>query len=164
LSGMPPTTTTAKCVKFPPGRTDKPLLVIQPAINRFPQGLHGSTAPVVARRMLERADLVIAALGYLPNALPLFDMNGQAMPLAEAPNPLVDRECRVLDINGPPIPCLLGLGLAAGFIPSGALGGEPSFRGQTNGIWLWQSGVGAMILDALVYGKVDHVANSAAAQ
>jgi hypothetical protein len=58
----------------------------------------------------------------------------------------------------------LGIGLAAGFIPSGALGGEPSFRGQTNGIWLWQNGVGAMIFAALLDGKIDHVAASAAAQ
>jgi cation diffusion facilitator CzcD-associated flavoprotein CzcO len=126
--------------------------------------LHGSTAQVVARRVLEHADLVIAALGYRPNALPIFDMNGRAMLLAEAPSPLVDRDCRVLDINGLPIPRLLGIGLAAGFIPSGALGGEPSFRGQTNGIWLWQNGVGAMIFAALLDGKIDHVAASAAAQ
>jgi hypothetical protein len=126
--------------------------------------LHGSTAQVVARRVLEHADLVIAALGYRPNALPIFDMNGRAMLLAEAPSPLVDRDCRVLDINGLPIPRLLGIGLAAGFIPSGALGGEPSFRGQTNGIWLWQNGVGAMIFAALLDGKINHVAASAAAQ
>jgi hypothetical protein len=125
--------------------------------------LQGSTAQVVARRVLEQADLVIAALGYRPNALPLFDMNGRQMLLAEAPGSMVDRDCRVLDINGLPIPRLLGLGLAAGFIPSGVLGGEPSFRGQTNGIWLWQNGVGAIILDALLYGKVDHVADAAAA-
>ena len=125
--------------------------------------LQGSTAQVVARRVLEQADLVIAALGYRPNALPLFDMNGRQMLLAEAPGSMVDRDCRVLDINGLPIPRLLGLGLAAGFIPSGVLGGEPSFRGQTNGIWLWQNGVGAIILDALLYGRVDHVADAAAA-
>jgi hypothetical protein len=126
--------------------------------------LQGPAARVAARRMLERADLVIAALGYRPNALPLFDTNGQEMLLADGPAPLVDRHCQVLDVNGQPIPRLLGLGLAAGFIPSGTLGGEPSFRGQTNGIWLWQNGVGAMIVDVLLHEKVDHVADPAAAR
>jgi hypothetical protein len=30
------------------------------------------------------------------------------------------------------------------------LGGEPSFRGQANGLWLWQSDVGGLIVDAIL--------------
>ena len=30
------------------------------------------------------------------------------------------------------------------------LGGEKSFRGQANGLWLWQNDVGAMIADAIL--------------
>jgi hypothetical protein len=40
--------------------------------------------------------------------------------------------------------------LAAGFVPYGKLGGEKSFRGQANGLWLWQNDVGAMIADAIL--------------
>jgi hypothetical protein len=109
-----------------------------------------STAGAVVQDMLEEADLVIAALGYIPNALPLFDRDGNEILLAEPPAPLVDRRCRVLDLNNRTVPEVFGLGLAAGFVPSGALGGEPSFRGQTNGIWLWQNGVGEMIVDSLL--------------
>ncbi|MDQ2803009.1 MAG: aminotransferase DegT, partial [Pseudomonadota bacterium] len=122
--------------------------------------LQGLTAEAEAHRVLGEADLVIAALGYRPSALPVFDMNGHRLPLAKdgpVPVPLVDRLCRVLDINRRPVPGLLGLGLAAGFVPSGTLGGEPSFRGQTNGIWLWQNDVGAMVVDALLHGRADHV-------
>jgi hypothetical protein len=38
-------------------------------------------------------------------------------------------------------PCLtcLPIGLAAGFVPHGKFGGEPSFGTQPNGLWLWQS-------------------------
>ena len=112
-----------------------------------------SNAEAEARRLLDEADLVVAALGYRPSAPPVFDSNGDRLVLAEdetGPAPLVDRQCRVLDRHRLPIPGLLGIGLAAGFIPGGALGGEPSFRGQTNGIWLWQNGVGAMIVDVLL--------------
>jgi hypothetical protein len=104
----------------------------------------------VAQRLLEDADLIIAALGYRPNALPLLDIGGKVIPLPQPPSPLVDQYSRVLDINGVPVPGVFGIGLAAGFVPSGPLGGEPSFRGQTNGIRQWQNGVGAMIIDSLL--------------
>jgi len=29
------------------------------------------------------------------------------------------------------------------------MGGEPSFRGQANGLWQWQNDVGMMIIDQL---------------
>ena len=63
--------------------------------------------------------------------------------------PLVDGACRIMDADGAPIPGLFGIGLAAGFVPRGALGGEPSFSGQANGLWLWQNDVGALIVDAV---------------
>ena len=55
-----------------------------------------------------------------------------------------------MDALGTPLPKLYGMGLAAGFVPHGKLGGERSFRGQANGLWLWQSDVGAMIVDAVL--------------
>jgi hypothetical protein len=55
-----------------------------------------------------------------------------------------------MDADGNPIPHAFGIGLAAGFVPHGKLGGEPSFMGQANGLWLWQSDVGGMIVDAIL--------------
>ncbi|MFD1787921.1 FAD-dependent oxidoreductase [Sphingomonas floccifaciens] len=101
--------------------------------------------------ILDRADLVIAALGYRPRALPLQDASGQAIPLAaDCGDPMVDDLCRIVDADGSPIPNLYGIGLAAGFVPSGALGGEASFRGQTNGLWFWQNDIGRLIVDAVL--------------
>ena len=103
------------------------------------------------RALIERADLVIAALGYRPRALPVSNRHGEPIPLsAEAGGAMVDRQCRVLDARGLPIAGLYGIGLAAGFVPWGTLGGEASFRGQANGLWLWQNDVGAMILDQVL--------------
>ena len=45
---------------------------------------------------------------------------------------------------------MYGIGLAAGFVPWGRLGGEASFRGQANGLWLWQNDVGQMIVDQVL--------------
>jgi hypothetical protein len=104
-----------------------------------------------AWRILDEADLVIAALGYRPRGLRLFDTHGHPIPLAAHAirgAALVDRECRVVDQWLNPVPGVFAVGLAAGFIPQGAMGGEPSFVGQTNGLWLWQNDIGAMIMQS----------------
>ena len=105
----------------------------------------------LARATLREADLVIAALGYHPYALPLRAADGSAIALAAAAGrPMVDPHCRVVDAAGVPVPGVYGIGLAAGFVPWGALGGERSFRGQANGLWLWQNDVGLMIVDQVL--------------
>ena len=104
-----------------------------------------------ARRTIEQADLVIAALGYRPHALPLLDVAGQPIALAtHAGRSMVDRYCRVVDANDQPVPGAFGVGLAAGFVPWGKLGGEASFRGQANNLWLWQNDVGHLIIDQVL--------------
>lgn len=106
-----------------------------------------------AARILAEADLIVAALGYRPRALPVLGLRGEPIKLhAQTLDmlPMVDGECRVLDAAGQPLPQLFGIGLAAGFVPRGRLGGEPSFVGQANGLWLWQNDVGAMIVNALL--------------
>lgn len=101
-----------------------------------------------AQAILENADVIVAALGYRPRALEVQDQSGRVIALhADGPGApaMVDGACQVLDGRGAPIPGLLGVGLAAGF-PSGAsAGGEPSFSGQTNGLWQWQNTIGAII-------------------
>ena len=106
-----------------------------------------------AVRLLDEADLVVAALGYRPRALPVRNHDGQPITLLSQTGPqqpLVDSQCRVLDGNGRPVPGLFGIGLGAGFVPRGRLGGEASFRGQANGLWLWQHDVGSLIVGAVM--------------
>ena len=104
-----------------------------------------------ARAILRDADVVVAALGYRPYALPVAGTDGSPLDLAAAHDrPMVDPHCRVIDAAGAPVPGLYGIGLAAGFVPWGRLGGEKSFRGQANGLWLWQNDVGLMIVDQIL--------------
>jgi dTDP-4-amino-4,6-dideoxygalactose transaminase len=105
------------------------------------------------RAELANADVVIGALGYRPRALPLFEADGRRILLAaDAPGRprLVDQQCRVMDGNGDPVPGVYGIGLASGFVPEGKLGGEASFSGKANGLWLWQNDIGRMIVDQLL--------------
>lgn len=105
---------------------------------------------VAAQAILRGADLVVAALGYRPHALPLSGSHGLLALAADVGAPMVDRHCRILGHDGTPVPGAYGIGLAAGFVPWGRLGGEASFAGQANGLWLWQNDVGAMIVDQLL--------------
>jgi hypothetical protein len=103
-----------------------------------------------AASTLAQADLVIHALGYRPRALRVLDEQGQPIRLAsDAGAPLVNGRGQIRDAGGQPVPGLFALGLASGFVPSGALGGEPSFSGQANGLWLWQNDVGRMIAEQI---------------
>ncbi|WP_298674373.1 DegT/DnrJ/EryC1/StrS family aminotransferase [uncultured Sphingomonas sp.] len=107
-----------------------------------------------AREVIAGADLVIAALGYRPRALPIEQVDGTPLPLAaEDGRAMVDRHCRVVDAAGCAVPGLYGIGLAAGFVPWGRLGGEASFAGQANGLWLWQNDVGMMIVEQLLASR-----------
>ena len=102
---------------------------------------------------IDSADLVVAALGYRPNALRILNVDGAEIPLLAHTGPkapMVDDCCRVMSSERSPIPGLYGIGLAAGFQPRGKLGGEPSFIGQANGLWLWQNDVGSIIVNAVL--------------
>ncbi len=105
------------------------------------------------KQLLDEAALVVPAFGYRPIAIDMRDAADnpiELMCLGAGTPPLVDGQCRMLDASGSPIPNVFGIGLASGFVPSGKLGGEPSFRGQTNGLWLYQNGVGEIILDQIL--------------
>jgi dTDP-4-amino-4,6-dideoxygalactose transaminase len=105
------------------------------------------------RAELAQADVVIGALGYRPRALPLYDSRGTRIVLAadSGSRPrLVDQQCRVIDAQGRVVPGVYGIGLASGHVPDGKLGGEASFSGKANGLWLWQNDIGQMIVDQLL--------------
>jgi hypothetical protein len=103
--------------------------------------------------MIAQADLVIACFGYRPIGLKLLGRHGQTIRLHVSTSvraPLVDEHCRILDEQRLPLKNLFGIGLASGFMPRGSLGGEPSFSGQANGLWLWQTAVGRLIVDQIL--------------
>jgi hypothetical protein len=112
----------------------------------------GKADPDEATLRLEQADLIIAAIGYRPRALPLIDQRGGRIKLlAESPGDpvMVDDRSRVLDHFGRPIPGVFGIGLAAGF-PLAGTHGEASFRGHANGVAFWQADVGEGIVKAVI--------------
>lgn len=101
-----------------------------------------------ARRLLDEADLIVPAFGYRAKTLPVYDVSGKRIELAgDAGRALVGRDCRVKRADGTSLPNIFGIGMASGFLPSGGeFGGEESFSGQSNGVWLYQNTTGALVL------------------
>jgi UDP-N-acetylglucosamine 2-epimerase len=98
------------------------------------------------------SDVEIDATGYRFRSVPL--VNERMEPIAllgEHTGHWVDERCRLLDASGIALPGLYAMGLATGYIPSGALGGEPSFAAQTNGLWYYQNSLGAIIVNELLH-------------
>lgn len=104
-----------------------------------------------ANQILEEADLVIAALGYRPRAFPLFDQRGNRLGLQceLGTNAMVDARSRILDSTGCIISGAFGIGLSAGY-PLAGIHGESSFRGEANGLALWQSDIGEALITMLL--------------
>lgn len=101
---------------------------------------------------LQEAGAVILALGYRFNMIPVYDIAHNLLEFAgTSSGRWVNSDCQVICQDGTPIPNLYLIGLASGFIPSGELGGESSFTGQTNGIWYYQNAMGKIILDQLLH-------------
>jgi hypothetical protein len=104
------------------------------------------------RTLFDEADLVIPAFGYEPAVMPIYDANGNPINLMcqQEGGRMVDTECRVLDGAGQPLPNVYAIGFVTGYKLTGALGGEPSYKGQNNGLWLYQNGVGEIVVKHLL--------------
>ena len=108
--------------------------------------------------LLDEADLIVPAFGYRMRLLPVHDERGERVRLAAESGPrVVDQQGRLLDANGRPLPGLFAMGLSSGMTGDAELGGEPSFAGHTNGIWLWQHAIGERVLDGLLQGAGEEV-------
>ena len=114
--------------------------------------LNGGTQ-AEARQILHGADLIIAALGYRPRLLPVFDARMQPISLLTPDATrwaVVDQSCRVLTADEQPLAGLFAVGLAVGPAASRQFGGEKGFQGQVNSLWVWQHTLGQIIADQVL--------------
>lgn len=99
---------------------------------------------------LSEADLIVHALGYQFNMLPLKGEDNLIINVSDSNGRWVNERCQLLDSAGNVIEGLYATGLASGYIPSGNAGGEPSFSAQTNGFWYYQNVVADLILQNII--------------
>lgn len=104
----------------------------------------------IPNQILNDATLIVDATGYTFNMPKFYDKSNQLISFkGEVTLHWVDQQCRLLVNDGTPINNAYAIGLATGFIPSGDLGGESSFYGQTNGLWYYQNLIADIILNQL---------------
>jgi hypothetical protein len=102
------------------------------------------------RDVLDEAALVVPALGYRLNTVPILDSDGRRIPLAaEHAQCAVAGDSRLLRADGRSFENIFAIGLGSGYRPWGRLAGEPSFDGQQNSLWLYQNGLGEAIYSGI---------------
>ena len=113
--------------------------------------LHDSAlSPMALRRCLDDAALVITAFGYRARTVPTFDARGRQIALnADRGGRAVGPDGRVLDAGGRPLGNFFGLGLGTGYRPLASMGGEASFAGQLNSLWLYQNDIGRVVYEGV---------------
>lgn len=98
----------------------------------------------------EQLALVVFASGYTLPEVPIVNARGAAVSLqGHYTDAYVDQQSRLLDACGASLPGLYAVGLATGFSPVEMLGGESTYSGKENSVWLCQHQLGETLFDAL---------------
>lgn len=106
----------------------------------------GEMSSLALRRALDDAALIVPAFGYRSTTIPVFDSDGQRLSLnADYGGAFVEQDARVRLAAGGALPNVFGIGLGTGFKPSPGMGGEKTFRGQANSLWLYQNDIGGVV-------------------
>jgi len=113
--------------------------------------LHESVLPpAILRQYLDDAALIVTAFGYRARTVPVFDADGRRIALsADRGGSAVDPDARVFDAGGKPLANLFGIGLGTNYRPLASMGGEASFTGQLNSLWLYQNDVGRVVYQGI---------------
>jgi hypothetical protein len=90
---------------------------------------------------LDRAPAIVTCLGYQANTPCLASSRGGMLELDNTPTGLrVDGRGQALLTNGSALPGFYAIGLGSKLLQcSQVIGGEPSFRAQADGVWLYQN-------------------------
>lgn len=105
----------------------------------------------IAERALDRAGLVVAAVGYRPRLPRLSGPDGLPLELAVSETGLVvTPRAQLVAANGRVVPELLAYGLGAGLAAEAELAAEPSYTGRVDAVRLYQNEVGRIVLDSLM--------------
>lgn len=114
-----------------------------------------STEPAAISQALREAPAVISAMGYQANLPPVIDGNGADISLCNWPRGVeVDGSGCVKTVYQGSLPGFYAIGIGSTLLRrSDAIGGEPSFRGVADGVWLYHNHGGGVVLNALTDDK-----------
>lgn len=100
---------------------------------------------------LDSAGLVVAALGFAARLPRLLAPDGSPLYLRRSGCALaVTDDASPIDVDGRAVTELVAYGLGAGPTVSKRVGGEPSYTGRLDGVWLYQHDIGRVALERLL--------------
>ncbi len=103
------------------------------------------------KNLFEMANLIIPCFGYQANLVPIYDNNGHLIPIRQELDGLYgDDKGRVYTKDNYLIPNIYSYGLGSGLKRSEKIGGELSFQGRLDGVWLYQNDIGRIILEQML--------------
>lgn len=110
-----------------------------------------SADPALIGNTLKEAPAVIACMGYQANLPPVVDDQNADISLCNFPRGIeVDETGRIKTTCQGPMQGLFAIGIGSTLLRrSEAIGGEASFRGSADGVWLYHNHGGGVILNAL---------------
>lgn len=111
-----------------------------------------STEPGIIAQALREAPAVITAMGYQANLPPVIDAQGSEIPICNWPRGVDVDDCgSVKAVSLGSMQGLYAIGIGSTLLRrSDAIGGEPSFSGVADGVWLYHNHGGGVILDTLI--------------
>jgi len=96
------------------------------------------------------ASLIVAAIGYAARVPQLFDQSGKEITLlSEFGQLTTDANGQCSDTHGNLLPNVLAYGLGSGQFSNPEVGGETSFAGRVDGVWLYMNDMGKVLLRTL---------------
>ncbi len=110
-----------------------------------------SANPKTITGMLNDAPAVIACMGYQANLPPIVNSKNIDIPVCNWPRGVeVDEAGRIMTVFQGPMQGMFAIGIGSTLLRrSDAIGGEPSFRGSADGVWLYHNHGGSVVLSAL---------------
>ncbi len=102
-------------------------------------------------RCVDDVAMIVPAFGYRSTTIPVYDAQHRRLTLAgDVGHPVsVGQDARLLLADGGRLSNIFALGLGTGYRPTGSMGGERSFDGQQNSLWLMQNDIGRVVYEGV---------------
>lgn len=118
--------------------------------NQFENIKHFIVSDVEEESLFHEADVIIECTGYQSKMVPIYDIMGNPIHMAyNKGRILVDENFNIVTNDGKPLKRIFSYGLGIGILTGEEIGGEESFKGRIDGVWLYQHFVAPKILNII---------------
>lgn len=111
----------------------------------------GDMRQEILEEHLDKQDIIIVCTGYQNNTINFFDENGELIEFKRNDHGLIiNKNCNPIKLDNNPMQNIYMYGLGSGLDTNQEYGGEKSFYGRIDGIWLYQHVVSSQIVSQII--------------